>query len=122
MSKQVDIVETLANNVGESLSNFYNQVAMDTMSGSNKLDEMVNGKIKGYQNKTYTKYLHIPLLKISKEYNDDPEYGDGSFEGILFRIKWIKTFVPIGKEVVKEPIREKLEPHVITFRRYGMEL
>lgn len=87
---------------------------VDNVLNQGGLYELINGKIIGWRKKKVTKYLKVPKLVIEKNYDDEGE----ELDGYIIRVEKIETSIPIGKEIIKVPIREKIKkPITINFSR-----
>mgnify|MGYP001583534148 CR=1 FL=1 len=105
INKSTDLLEYYSQKMGEAM-------AQDT-------DNYLFGKPVRYRKQTVIKYLHLPALSITRDYDNDSEYGTGEFRGFLVSIKWVKTFIPVGKEVIKVPIfKRHKKDSVLKFQRY----
>lgn len=113
-----DLTVTVAKRLGEEMGNLYDQILINTLTHANQLDEMVFGKITGYKTVKAPRYLTIKIPDISKQYDDDSEYGTGEFEGFLISFKEIKLF-RIGTKTEKQPIRKKPKGQTVSFSRYN---
>lgn len=104
--------------VGNQMASLYDQMLMNALKHANDLDEMMFGKIIRYRNVKVPKYLTVKIPVISRDYDNDSEYGDGSFRGLLISTREVKLF-RIGTAIERQPVRKKSTGKTIKWERYS---
>ena len=113
--KKIDVLHDIRDRLEEMMSSYYEKALMNSLFGN---AEYLFGKVIGYKKVRVPKYLTIKVPVITKEYDNDSEYGDGSFRGFLLSFEERKLF-RIGTTIEKQPIYRKTKGETITFSRYG---
>ncbi len=102
-------------NMKNTLNTFYDKQFLKDIESNLSDDILFGNKTGKYKKEIITKYLSIFVPTIKKQYDEDT----GEFVGFLFTMEWIQTNIPIGKEVIKVPIRKKMKNQNIKFKKYS---
>lgn len=116
--KKINLIEEYSKNASNILANYYDKALLDSITGSTSLEDSLFGKVIGYKKVKVPKYLIIKIPIIEKDYNNDSEYGDGSFRGYLISFREVKLF-RIGTTIESKPIRKKVTGKTIKWKRYS---
>ena len=116
-NKKIDVAENIIECAGSAVASYYDKMMMDTVLNQTQFCHF--GNIIGYKKVKQPVYLTIKIPVISKDYDDDYEYGTGDFKGLLISLKEIRLF-KIGTKIIEEPIyEERKNKGMIKFTRYS---
>ncbi len=115
--KTLSALKSSSEILGKIMAEYYDEMLLATFAGNNLAETFV-GKIVGYRKTEVPVYLTIPILKITRDYDNDSEYGTGEFRGFLISFEKVNLF-RIGTKIEKQAIYRKQKGKTIFFKRYG---
>mgnify|MGYP001563295896 CR=1 FL=1 len=115
--KTLSALKSSSEILGKVMAKYYDEMLLDIFAGNNLAETFV-GKIIGYRKTKVPIYLTIPIPRITRDYDNDSEYGTGEFRGFLISFEKVNLF-RIGTKTEKQAIYRKQKGKTISFKRYG---